>query len=74
MVSRYAEALRSLRAIYIDSGTKDEWFLDLGARAVAKELDAFGVQYSFELFEAGHLSIEYRYPTSLAFLARALAA
>jgi enterochelin esterase-like enzyme len=74
MVPRYAEALRSLRAIYIDAGTKDEWFLDLGARAVAKELDAIGVTYSYELFEAGHLSIEYRYPTSLAFLARALAA
>jgi hypothetical protein len=73
MVPRYAEALRSMRAIYIDAGTKDEWYLDLGARAVAKELDAIGVSYSFELFDAGHMAIEYRYPTSLAFLARALA-
>jgi enterochelin esterase-like enzyme len=74
MVPRYADALRSMRAIYIDAGTKDEWFLDLGARAVANELDAIGVEYSFDLFEAGHMSIEYRYPTSLAFLAEALAA
>jgi putative esterase len=72
MVRRYADALRSLRAIYIDAGTKDEWFLDLGARAMAKELDAIGVEYGFELFDAGHMAIEYRYPTSLAFLAHAL--
>src|ERR687888_1334690 len=42
MVPRYADAMRSMRAIYIDAGTRDEWYLDLGARAVAKELDAIG--------------------------------
>ena len=42
--------------------------------ALLSELDAIGVEYSFELFDAGHMAIEYRYPTSLAFLARALAA
>jgi len=73
MVPRYADALRSMRAIYIDAGTRDEWFLDLGARAVANELDGVGVEYSFELFDATHMAIEYRYPVSLAFLARELA-
>ena len=73
MVPRYADALRSLRAIYIDAGTRDEWYLDLGARAVAKELDALGVEYSFELFDATHMAIEYRYPKSLAYLASTLA-
>ena len=33
MVDRYADALRSLDAIWIDAGTKDEYFLDLGAEA-----------------------------------------
>jgi S-formylglutathione hydrolase FrmB len=74
MVSRYGDALRSMRAIYIDAGTRDEWYLDLGARAVAKELDAIGVEYSFDLFDATHMAIEYRYPRSLAYLAGALAA
>jgi hypothetical protein len=73
MVPRHADALRSLRAIYIDAGTRDEWYLDLGARAVARELDAIGVEYAFELFDATHMAIEYRYPKSLAFLASALA-
>jgi hypothetical protein len=74
MVPRYADALRSMRAIYIDAGTRDEWFLDLGARAVAKELDAIGGEYDFDLFDATHMAIEYRYPRSLAYLADALAA
>jgi S-formylglutathione hydrolase FrmB len=74
MVPRYAGALRSMRAIWLDAGTKDEWFLDNGAVAVSKELEAIGVDHTLDLFDAGHMSIGYRYPRSLAFLARALAA
>ncbi len=32
MAERHADALRGLRAIYIDAGTQDQFFLDLGAR------------------------------------------
>jgi hypothetical protein len=74
MVPRYADALRSLKAVYIDAGKKDEWFLDNGAVAVKKELDAIGVESFFELFDAGHMSIEYRYPKSLQYLCERLAA
>jgi hypothetical protein len=38
MVDRYVDALRSLRAVWIDAGTRDEWFLDLGAEAFRAEL------------------------------------
>jgi hypothetical protein len=72
MVPEHADALRSMRAIYLDAGKKDEWYLDLGARAVANELDAIGVDYFFELFDATHMAIEYRYPKSLAYLVDAL--
>src|SRR5438105_3067778 len=74
MVPRYADAVRSLKAIYVDAGKKDEWFLDNGAVAVKKELDALGVACEFELFDAGHMSIEYRYPKSLAYICEQLAA
>ena len=74
MVEQRAEALRSLRAIYIDSGTKDEWYLDLGAEAFRRALEQIGVtDVHFELFEAGHMGIEYRYPLSLRYLAERLA-
>lgn len=74
MVARYADALRGLRAIWIDAGTRDEWFLDLGAEAFRAELAAIGVtDVAFELFDAGHLGIDYRYPLSLSYLAERLA-
>jgi hypothetical protein len=73
MVPRYADALRSMRAIWLDAGKKDEYYLDNGAVAVSRELDAIGVAHTLELFDAGHMSIGYRYPRSLAFLVEALA-
>jgi S-formylglutathione hydrolase FrmB len=42
MARRHADALRSLKAIYLDAGTRDEWFLDLGAEAFRRELEAIG--------------------------------
>jgi S-formylglutathione hydrolase FrmB len=74
MVPGHADALRSLRAIYIDSGTKDEWYLDLGAEAFRRALGEIGVtDVHFDLFDATHMAIEYRYPLSLAYLAERLA-
>ena len=74
MAPERSEALRSLRAIYLDAGRRDEYFLDLGAAAFKKELDRIGVrEVRFELFDAGHGGIEYRYPVALAYLARHLA-
>jgi S-formylglutathione hydrolase FrmB len=73
MVRRHAEALRSLRAIYIDAGTRDEWFLDLGADAFRRELEAVGItDVFFELFDAKHGGIEYRYPGAIRYLSERL--
>jgi S-formylglutathione hydrolase FrmB len=73
MARRHADALRSLKAIYLDAGTRDEWFLDLGAEAFRRELEAIGVtDVRFELFDAGHFGIEHRYPLALRYLAERL--
>ena len=73
MTERYATALRGLKAIYIDAGTRDEWYLDLGAEAFRRALAAIGVSdVHFELFDAGHGAIEYRYPLGLRYLAARL--
>jgi hypothetical protein len=75
MVPAHAETLRSMRAIYIDAGKKDEYFLDLGAEAYRRALEAIGVtDVSFDLFDATHMAIEYRYPLSLRYLAERLSA
>jgi hypothetical protein len=75
MARRYAEALRSMRAIWIDAGTRDEYFLDVGAEAFRAELRAIGVPdevIRFELFDAAHGGIDYRYPLSLAWLCQGM--
>ena len=76
MVPKYADTLRSLRAIWIDAGTRDEWFLDLGAQAFRAALREAGVPdgvIRFELFDATHMGIDYRYPLSLAWLCQRIA-
>jgi hypothetical protein len=73
MVPRHADAMRSMRAIWLEGGERDEYFLDNGAVAVSRELERIGVGHRLELFDAGHMSIGYRYPLALAFLVRALA-
>jgi S-formylglutathione hydrolase FrmB len=75
MVRSHADALRSMRAIYIDAGDKDQFFLDLGAEAFRRELEAIGVtDVFFELFDGTHSGIEYRYPLSMRYLAERLSA
>jgi S-formylglutathione hydrolase FrmB len=73
MVPRYAAALRGLRGIWIDSGTRDDFNLDVGASAFRAALLEAGVEEDliyFELFDATHSGIDYRYPLSLAWLCK----
>ena len=73
MVDRYADALRGLRAIYIDSGKRDQYYLDLGAEGFRAALERIGVtDVFFELFDGTHSAIEYRYPIALRYLAERL--
>jgi hypothetical protein len=73
MVERHADALRGLKAIYIDSGKRDQFFLDLGAEGFRQALERIGVtDVYFELFDGTHGGIEYRYPIALRYLAERL--
>jgi hypothetical protein len=74
MVPSHAGELRGMRAVYIDSGGRDQWYLDLGAYAFWRALEGIGVtDVFFEIFDATHSAIEYRYPLSLKYLAERLA-
>lgn len=67
----FAEALRSLKAIWIDAGEEDEYYLDFGAVAFRRAVRAAGVDddvVRLELFPGKHGAIEYRYPLALAWL------
>ncbi|MDQ3786797.1 MAG: alpha/beta hydrolase-fold protein [Actinomycetota bacterium] len=76
MAAENADALRSLRGIWIDAGRGDEYFLDLGATAFHRAVAAAGVpddRVHFELFDGRHGGIEYRYPLALKFLCERIA-
>jgi S-formylglutathione hydrolase FrmB len=76
MVPRYASALQSLRAVWIDAGNRDDFYLDLGAEAFRAALHDIGVGpdvVRFELFDGTHARIDYRYPLSLAWLCERIA-
>ena len=73
---RNAEALRGMRAIWVDAGRADEFFLDLGAIAFRRALEEAGVPdevVHFELHEGTHFDTSWRFPLSISFLAERLA-
>ena len=72
MAPARAEALRSMRRIYLDAGTRDEYYLYLGATAFAAELDKLGVEHTVELFDGKHGGISWRYPGAIRELVLAL--
>jgi len=75
MASGHAEALRSMRAIWLDGGRTDEFALDLAMQAFREELSAAGVpdgRVHFELHDGGHGGSAWRYPLAIAWLAERL--
>ena len=74
MLDRHADALRSLKLLFIDCGTKDEFHLHHGARMFARRLRALGIPHVHEEFDDGHMNVQYRYEVSLPRLAAALGA
>jgi hypothetical protein len=72
LASVHADALRSMRRIYLDAGRSDEWYLDLGAQAFSEELSRLGVAHTLELFDGRHGGITYRYPGAIRELVIAL--
>jgi hypothetical protein len=75
MAPAHADALRGLRAIWVDGGKSDEYYLDLGAQAFVSELTALGIgppTLQFELFDGTHGGIEWRYPAAIGWLAERL--
>lgn len=72
-IPRSAAAFRSLKSVFVDCGTKDEFNLRWGARMVVEELRKLDVDVLHEEFEDGHMGINYRYDRSLAYLAPRLA-
>ena len=74
MIPRHADALRAMKLVYLDAGTRDEHNLDLGARIFVARLRAAGIPCEHQEFEDGHRGTAYRYEISLPKLAAAIGA
>lgn len=65
LVKNHTENLKSLKLLYIDAGTRDEFNLDVGAKVLCKELEKHNIPHIHEEFDDGHFNISYRYNRSL---------
>jgi S-formylglutathione hydrolase FrmB len=72
LVERYKANLKSLRGIYIDCGSRDQYHIHYGARILSARLAAAGIGHRYEEFDDDHSDIDYRMDVSLPFLYRAL--
>lgn len=65
MIERFEKNLKKLKLIYIDCGSRDEFNLYWGARILHSKLNHMKIKHYYEEFDDGHMSIQYRYDTSL---------
>jgi enterochelin esterase-like enzyme len=72
LVSRYRNALRTLRGIYIDCGWRDQYHIHYGSRILSRRLSEEKIPHVYEEFDDNHSDIDYRMDVSLPFLYRAL--
>ena len=72
MVGRHADALRSLRGIWIDCGWADQYHIHYGTRILSKRLAGLAIDHVYEEFDDTHSDIDYRMDASLPFLASRL--
>lgn len=72
MVAHHAEALSSLHCLYLDVGSRDQYNIQFGMRALSDRLEKYGIRHHFEEFDGTHSQLDWRLDTSLPQLAGSL--
>jgi len=67
--AKHAGALRRLKTLWFDAGTRDEYFLHLGARRFSGALKALKIRHTHEEHAFGHFDMNERLDKSLPLLA-----
>lgn len=65
---KHASDLRRLKTLWFDAGTRDEFFLHLGARRLSDQLKALKVRHTYEEHGFGHFDMASRLDRSLPLL------
>jgi S-formylglutathione hydrolase FrmB len=68
--AKHAAGLRRLKTLWFDAGTRDEFFLHLGARRLARELKRLKIPHRHEEHGGGHFDMAARFDVSLPLLSR----
>ncbi len=66
------DALAGLKGLWIDAGSRDQYFIHYGTRQLAQALSDGDVAHHFEEFDGTHSGIDWRYDHSLPWLAERL--
>ncbi|RFF26366.1 MULTISPECIES: alpha/beta hydrolase family protein [unclassified Wenzhouxiangella] len=69
-----SDRLADLAGLWIDVGSRDQYFIQYGTRQMHQALDEQGVNHHFEEFDGTHSGIDWRYDHSLPWLAARLKA
>lgn len=72
LVPSCIDSLRSLRGLYLDVGSFDQYNIQFGTRQLVSALKALKVNFHFEEFNGNHSGMDWRLDHSLPFLAKAL--
>lgn len=70
----HAESLKALAGLWIDAGSRDQYFIQYGTRQLTDVLRELGVEHHFDEFDGTHSGIDWRYDLSLPWLAERLKA
>jgi len=62
------DGLRSLAALFIDCGSRDQYGLHYGARCFDNRLRSLEIDHRYEEFDDDHSGVDYRLDVSLPFL------
>jgi enterochelin esterase family protein len=67
-----ADALRSLRLLFLDCGRNDEFYLNVGMRLFHDRLESLGIDHTYLEHDGGHFDIRHRYAISLEAISQAI--
>ncbi len=72
LVERHADDLRTMRLIYVECGSRDQYNLHHGARILRGRLERHDIRHEYAEFDDDHTAVNYRYVESLRRLCHAL--
>ena len=72
LLESHVVQLSSLKILYIDVGSRDQYNIQYGTRAFVKRLEKLGIEHHFEEFDGTHSGMDWRLDISLPKLAKAL--